>query len=193
MQTIKAIETHYQGYRFRSRTEARWAVFFDALGIAYQYEPEGFELPDGTRYLPDFWLPVLGYWIEIKPPVDGMNVSEKLSQLCKATGKRGFLLVGEPHPFVRGWNESYSSGPVMEDRHYLHEQDGWDNYYVWCVCPVCGLVDLQFEGRAARIRCQCIRNRLKPGEYDDRSHTYDDARLLKAYETARSARFEFGR
>lgn len=50
---IKAIETSYKGYRFRSRLEARWAVFFDALGIAWEYEPEGFELPSG-RYLPDF-------------------------------------------------------------------------------------------------------------------------------------------
>jgi hypothetical protein len=39
----------YNGYRFRSRLEARWAVFFDELGVAYRYEPEGFEL-GGTRY-----------------------------------------------------------------------------------------------------------------------------------------------
>lgn len=32
--TIKAIETSYAGCRFRSRLEARWAVFFDTLGIA---------------------------------------------------------------------------------------------------------------------------------------------------------------
>jgi len=53
---IKAIETSYKGYLFRSRLEARWAVFFDALGIVWEYEREGFEL-DGLRYLPDFWLP----------------------------------------------------------------------------------------------------------------------------------------
>ena len=33
MSEIKAIETYYKGYRFRSRLEARWAVFFDAAGI----------------------------------------------------------------------------------------------------------------------------------------------------------------
>lgn len=49
----RAIETRYKGYRFRSRLEARWAVFFDALGLKWEYEPEGFELPSG-RYLPDF-------------------------------------------------------------------------------------------------------------------------------------------
>jgi len=53
--TIRAIETAYKGYRFRSRLEARWAVFFDALGIEWQYEPEGFELEAG-RYLPDFLI-----------------------------------------------------------------------------------------------------------------------------------------
>lgn len=51
---IRSIETEYNGYRFRSRLEARWAIFFDALGVDYEYEPEGFELPSGKRYLPDF-------------------------------------------------------------------------------------------------------------------------------------------
>ncbi|HEX6827105.1 MAG TPA: hypothetical protein VF077_12380 [Nitrospiraceae bacterium] len=41
---IKAIETQYNGYRFRSRLEARWAIFFDIAGIAYHYEPEGYDL-----------------------------------------------------------------------------------------------------------------------------------------------------
>ena len=38
MTTIKPIETVYNGYRFRSRLEARWAVFFDALGITYKID-----------------------------------------------------------------------------------------------------------------------------------------------------------
>lgn len=53
---IRPIETEYHGYRFRSRLEARWAVFFDEIGADWEYEPEGYELPDGTRYLPDFLL-----------------------------------------------------------------------------------------------------------------------------------------
>ena len=54
MAEIKAIETVYNGYRFRSRLEARWAVFFDAIGAKWEYEPEGYVLEDGTYYLPDF-------------------------------------------------------------------------------------------------------------------------------------------
>ena len=56
MKGIKHIETVYNGYRFRSRLEARWAVFFDAMGIKYEYEPEGYILKDGSRYLPDFLI-----------------------------------------------------------------------------------------------------------------------------------------
>jgi hypothetical protein len=68
---IKAIETKYKGYRFRSRLEARWAVFFDALGIEWTYEPQGFE-KGGTRYLPDFQIHLgrdpfkVPYWVEVK-------------------------------------------------------------------------------------------------------------------------------
>lgn len=66
----KAIETKYNGFRFRSRLEARWAVFFDKLGIKYNYEYEGFELSDGSKFLPDFYLPTFhggDLWCEVKP------------------------------------------------------------------------------------------------------------------------------
>lgn len=53
---IKVIPTIYKGYRFRSRLEARWAVFFDACGVEWEYEPEGYDLGDGLYYLPDFLL-----------------------------------------------------------------------------------------------------------------------------------------
>lgn len=61
---IKAKETLYNGYRFRSRLEAKWAVFFDACGVEYEYEPEGFDLGNGVGYLPDFLLHgVRGDWM----------------------------------------------------------------------------------------------------------------------------------
>lgn len=45
------IPTTYQGVRFRSKTEARYAAFFDEIGWHWQYEP--IEL---NGYLPDFLL-----------------------------------------------------------------------------------------------------------------------------------------
>jgi len=67
MQKTRPIETYYNGYRFRSRLEARWAVFFDSAFIDYQYEPEGYVLSDGNCYLPDFYLPLFHMFVEIKP------------------------------------------------------------------------------------------------------------------------------
>jgi hypothetical protein len=60
MNEIKPIETFYKGYRFRSRAEARWAVFFDACNVEWEYEPEGYDLGNGLGYLPDFLLHNIG-------------------------------------------------------------------------------------------------------------------------------------
>ena len=73
-QTIRAIETTYNGRLYRSRLEARWAVMLDTLKVRFEYENEGYETPHG-RYLPDFWLPDAymrwhgskGVLLEIKP------------------------------------------------------------------------------------------------------------------------------
>lgn len=74
---IKAIETQYRGHRFRSRLEARYAVFFDSVGIRWQYELEGFRLPTGGGYLPDFYLPDLGgIYLEIKPDLPYAAISD---------------------------------------------------------------------------------------------------------------------
>jgi len=44
VQKVKPIETVYSDHLFRSRLEARWAVFFDYMGIKWVYEPEGYDL-----------------------------------------------------------------------------------------------------------------------------------------------------
>jgi|GEM_PF-1538723 len=81
---IGAIETEYAGVRFRSRTEARWAVFFDALGLKWEHEPEAYT--DGrTWYTPDFWLPELDRFWEVKGTED--YDLAKVSMLCEVTGK----------------------------------------------------------------------------------------------------------
>lgn len=83
---IKAIETEYKGYKFRSRLEARWAVFFDAAEIEWEYEPEGFENENGERYLPDFYLPKYDFYVEVKPPREG--ALEEILKACKFVGNR---------------------------------------------------------------------------------------------------------
>jgi hypothetical protein len=95
---MKAIPTIYSGYKFRSRLEARWACFFDALDVAYEYEPEGYAL-DGINYLPDFRITQPGsrarYWLEVKgqrPTPDEIEKARRLSQ----SGNACFLVWGDP-------------------------------------------------------------------------------------------------
>jgi len=89
---IKTIHTTYNGIKFRSRLEARWAVFFDSLNIKYRYEFEGFELEDKEWYLPDFYLPKYDVYCEVKPTIN--EVSENMPTFKKfATGRHWLLLL----------------------------------------------------------------------------------------------------
>lgn len=118
---IKAIETIYSGYRFRSRLEARWAVFFDALGVVYEYEKEGYDLGEAGWYLPDFWLPEFKLWVEIKPAAFiGNKTNEehkKARALRNGLGYPVMLCYGLPKQF---WGYLYiaeigeSSGGLRE-------------------------------------------------------------------------------
>lgn len=91
---MQAIDTVFKGYKFRSRLEARWAVFFDTLGIDFDYEPEGFNLGDAGYYLPDFWLPHLQMWFEIKPESPTHDEKIKARRLAELSGQHVTILYG---------------------------------------------------------------------------------------------------
>lgn len=50
---IKNHETRYKNILFRSRLEARWAAYFDLLGLYWEYEPI-----DLNGWTPDFLLDI---------------------------------------------------------------------------------------------------------------------------------------
>lgn len=91
---IKAIETSYAGHRFRSRLEARWAVFFDALGWSWKYEHEGYEIGlfDKLRWLPDFEITVGGqdFYVEVKGDPDFFADGTWLDYFDYGSGPPGF-------------------------------------------------------------------------------------------------------
>lgn len=98
--SIKAIETSYAGHLFRSRLEARWAIFFDTLGVKWQYESQGFELPSGATYLPDFRLPDLKMWVEVKGDEADLRASgPRLAEFVLHQDDNGLLILG-PVPDV---------------------------------------------------------------------------------------------
>jgi hypothetical protein len=176
---IKPIETRYKGYRFRSRLEARWAVFFDSLGIKWEYEKEGYDLSDLGWYLPDFWLPEAddgkGEWIEIKGTIPSDAEQAKAGALARDTGHRVILLCGEPYPgkFTIGVfvpdGEGLPFGRLMvidPTGPWSHGQDSLSMCVTFDLMAWAAIVDHRMG-----------------------HHTTDFAR---AYNAARSARFEHG-
>jgi hypothetical protein len=174
---LKAIETLYRGYRFRSRLEARWAVFFDALAMKWEYEREGFET-DAGRYLPDFWLPDHNHWIEIKgaldtaPPLSAETVKALDKARMLSEDNEVIMLVGDC--YVGGYD-----GHVFFKKKYIGEGP------VFIKCKQCETIGIAFHvmlSEKAYYKAPC----------DHRDPDWNDY-LFSAYEAARAARFEFSR
>ncbi len=173
MSTIAAIPTTYAGVEFRSRLEARWAVFFDALGLRWEYEPEGYELASG-KYLPDFWLPSLNIFAEIKPEDVDDPRHEELSVM---TGKRLALLVGAP---------SERTGDLQYQIHIpFYDEDGtltntWkDNLHDFCVCRTCNAIGFQFGAKEDRI---CGSAHPRTGSDRARMPVLDAVQMSRGYQ-----------
>lgn len=174
--SIRALPTEYAGFTFRSRTEARWAVFFDAMDVKWEYERQGFDL-DGVHYLPDFWLPALETWVEIKGQAPTSEEREKCQWLAEASDRRVLVFWSEPTPA-----EVLMEHPENDQGH-VFDSFGMDYSHWWCECPHCCFVDVQFQGRAARLSCRCLAMRSAP----DDTPGHSSPRLLDAYAAARRA------
>lgn len=174
--TISPIETYYKGCRFRSRLEARWAVFFDNVGVEWQYEPEGFLLDGNVKYLPDFYLPEMNAWIEIKGTMSEYD-ENKIKKFVDA-GNTIYILGSIP---PEGYDIFFFYDHC--EKYPEYSWNLWDWPYVPCVCPTCGKFGIQFDGRGERI-CR--------HDAGDKGYSYDADVLVEAYRAARCARFEFG-
>jgi hypothetical protein len=186
MTAIKPIETNYAGFSFRSRTEARWAVFMDAMDVAYQYEPEGFKTSAGW-YLPDFYIPSLDCFLEIKNIPQPLNECDKAAALVKLVGRPVYLFNGPPKaPGDNNWYVSQGGWALKLDLQHLESSVFSDEHYLWCECESCGAVGIEFDGRSNRISCGCKFR----GHHEDKGYNYDSPRLLAAYTAAKRERFE---
>lgn len=194
--TIKAIETVYNGYRFRSRLEARWAVFFDALGIKYIYEKEGYELDGLGRYLPDFWIPRWetreegdsdhdGIFVEIKPGEATKSEFDKIYKLAEQLETDAFIIQGSPWQnayniiSIQFWDLGKLPYPIVQENLKF-------DYYSQVVS-----VDLNLYHQGIHLT----------GKYQDCGSLFSprlvgikrESQLLEsAYAAAHQARFEFG-
>lgn len=183
---IESEETSYNGNHFRSRLEARWAVFFDKLGIGYDYEPELFNLGRAGSYLPDFkithnlnqshhadYCP----YVEIKPEMSLLSDEEWAK--IEAFGRKHDLIVifGSPRmQEVDGHLEpDYKILFACNDFGHFFDVPG---YFVICRCLKLIRVesDLTFAG------CPICDT--------ERAGIIDHPLLVDAYSAATTARFK---
>ena len=98
--TLKAIPTTYKGIQFRSKLEAKYARAFDKLGIVWIYEGGGFLFDDGTAYCPDFYMPDMDTYFEVKGVLDDKSI-HKIRSLVD-DGER--IFVGDPNGRIHSGN-----------------------------------------------------------------------------------------
>lgn len=168
---MRSRRTKYRGITFRSELEARWAVFFDSAHFPWLYENTGFEFADESSYLPDFFLPGLRAYIELKPASIDARASGKATKLAVESATNVFIGMGLPawaHDVPRGQFVRFSPlGQIYSGYRIAH-------------CEVSGLVGFTWQGHLQPLRC-CDH---KQG---DQGHT--TARLFNATLISRIMRF----
>ena len=135
--TIKAIETKFQGFVFRSRLEAKWAVMFELLGWDWDYEPCDF---DG--WIPDFAIygkrPI---YVEVKPVVD---FPEDVARKLNSSGcKDPMLIVGQRCIVDRHLSDN------VQSNHAYYRSFGWTTEHPcsnrFYSCDSCDWCDMPWE------------------------------------------------
>lgn len=177
---LKAIETRYRGYRFRSRLEARWAVFLDAISEPWEYEKEGYSLPSGA-YLPDFWLPRMSLWLEIKPEQPTNHELTLAEELAVGTDFPVVFGIGLPlHNWLKVFcgDTSDSSGGC-----------GWWECCQWSYCDEGVCIDSNCEDSQRSFCTPSLQAAFSAMKKID---CFGSARLSVAATRAKSARFEHG-
>jgi hypothetical protein len=207
MNTIQAIETIYNGIRYRSRNEAKWGVFFSCLGLDFEYEPEGYEITYNNkkiRYTPDFLIQKqpkfdTNLYVEIKPSVGGEIIITKddAAKILAFGRHKPITTLGSVNDYIdeiiqwKGINYEYLSPynkdqyPFCEDHTDANGKEieiSCDQGYLFCQCIYCGCFGFQYCGRSERINC-CNKNT------DHKLYNFDSKMILSALQNSKLHRF----
>lgn len=123
---IRALPAEYKGLQFRSRLEARWAIFFDLCGYSWTYEPEGLVTYSGEWYLPDFLLH------DIECPY-GSNVTRNLYVEVKPEARIDELYKAKDFAYSQFAMQSeaarkkFEQAATLEDMEYLFSRLSFRN------------------------------------------------------------------
>jgi TIR domain len=109
----------YNDTWFEDSIAARWAVFFDNVGLKFEYQK--WCDVDGVRLLPDFWLPDLGFWFEVTSEEPGGSEKARCQALADATDHIVLMAVGAPEP--RDQLLAFSSGDTTGEGAFPRQEE----------------------------------------------------------------------
>ena len=162
---IEPKPTVYAGRHFRSRLEAMWAAFFDAMAWRWTYEPAPPLLDD---YQPDFLVDIAGrpMFVETKPEAyvgwterHTADIERWTRHVVASVPVDLLVLIGRPGR----WSEGRLDPTAVNDSSLLWylDLDGVPaSLGVWFTgCDVCGEAGLSSLGWP--YRCRCLRDRMQ--------------------------------
>lgn len=146
------IPTRYRGVMMRSRLEARWAAFFDAMYWRWAYEPI-----DLAGYIPDFILEfdVGDLLVEVKPRHEDLAIAQSKIE-CSGWQREAIVLVEA---------ETADVGALMERDHGHHVWNGATLFR----CLSCGQVSIRSADFSWMCRvCGAADGNAHVGDFDPR-------------------------
>lgn len=156
--------SRYLGVTYRSRAEAKWALVMTMLRVPFYYEPSMVKLHTGW-YLPDFYLPTMNSFLEVKPcDVDDPRYGE----LGLLEASRVFLVNGNLPDVPRWWSDETELLDALRGCIYLKWPDERTDFML--AREAQGRINLVPIAEASTARG-------------------DDPEILQAYVTASSHRF----
>ncbi|SLM31120.1 hypothetical protein MTBBW1_2710007 [Desulfamplus magnetovallimortis] len=189
--------TVYKDIRFRTRLQARWAAFFDTLGIPYEYATEPFKISSQIYYQPDFWLPSQDAWLIIRK--NRMNHNEDRLM--------GLAFVQHTDKILFAFNECrktvyHQDNYVLYSGQYLNAEGDFDGIMEWGHCEECNSFHIGHMGchdvcdtmghstekdvcyTAPKKHQQQEQDDMNPGQIPTSSGMSDHPKLVKAFDTA---------
>ncbi len=169
-------------------TERMWQVFLNSLEVPYDWSPVVSIAPK-LNYRPTMFLHDQGAFLDVmsvehdeedERATDRDESGFSIPQACVANVCHMPLFVTDQCPCLTtppsdhiGGDYSFNEIPSFD----VHLSDNcWDRNYMWCECPHCGMLGIEYMGRADRISCECPKS-----AHGDKGYNYDSERLIRAY------------
>lgn len=133
---MTVIPSIYGGVKMRSKSEAKFAEWCDQHELKWAYEPEGF-CAGGQSYLPDFYLPEIRTFVEIKPLIFIKECSKMLPIISSVEMHKFSFLVIDMHPKITPllfWDsiDACDSSFFMEEPRGNSAQQSNEFHINWC-------------------------------------------------------------